>query len=783
MLDTMAPSSEDMASRAYFHNGHGQRVDTDPVIAEAIKQQHPDKFLAVSPGYQTNIIGYANAGHALCKPIEDKNSVIDSLSYHFYVPPVRRLDENGGGIADVVRWGKFAYAWGKWDYLVWVAEGCEGIYSKLSIFILGEEKGVNELLVAVGKWQSMLHGEIWVFDQGWWQKDAELWQSIQKSEWDDVILDQDMKEALANDVNRFFDSREQYDKLGVPWKRGVIFWGPPGNGKTISIKATMHNLYRRKEPIPTLYVRTTMGYAPPQYSITQIFRKARLEAPCYLVFEDLDSVVSDSVRSLFLNEIDGLASNDGIFIIGSTNHLDRLDPGIAKRPSRFDRKYYFPDPNNAQRIQYCRYWQEKLRDNDDVEFPDRLCEAVAEITDGFSFAYIQEAFVAALLVIAYGNEDKKGKRAERNYLELLSAEEAFYSAQISRGPGGLKDNLLWKELQKQIKLLREELGQENIKSTVEQEPSPSAYQDYELQLRLLELQNKKRLSMAKPSSVSDLLNAQAANINDTLNQQDLISPTTESTVRKAAYMPPHLREPKRAGVRPTNSLRQQAQQESERLRNSLTTKSAPDPSVKALPPSWPQLQTWCSPALEPSVNGGRPPQPLHLAAGLPGHYTANSGPLPRAWTMPSSDLSNASNGNYADDGTFSSQFSAMQLSPRVQHDIGSNLNGNAPAYADTNAHANVSTVPEDLGPPPPKFAVAGLVPEQRQALRQHHTQPQARMLYPYNGLCNYQPGLNLNNPFRGVQHAAQAENMLKWSDRQGPGQGPEPWSGPGPLWP
>jgi len=39
--------------------------------------------------------------------------------------------------------------------------------------------------------------------------------------------------------------------------------------------------------------------------------------------------VTDSVRSYFLNEIDGLRSNDGIFIVGSTNHLDRLDPGIS----------------------------------------------------------------------------------------------------------------------------------------------------------------------------------------------------------------------------------------------------------------------------------------------------------------------------------------------------------------------------------------------------------------------------------------------------------------------
>lgn len=60
-----------------------------------------------------------------------------------------------------------------------------------------------------------------------------------------------------------------------------------------------------------------------------VFAKAREFAPCYLVFEDLDTIITDEVRSYFLNEVDGLKSNAGIFMIGSTNHLDRLDPGIA----------------------------------------------------------------------------------------------------------------------------------------------------------------------------------------------------------------------------------------------------------------------------------------------------------------------------------------------------------------------------------------------------------------------------------------------------------------------
>lgn len=46
-------------------------------------------------------------------------------------------------------------------------------------------------------------------------------------------------------VENFFDGRDTYENLKVPWKRGIIYYGPPGNGKTISIKAMMHSLYQR----------------------------------------------------------------------------------------------------------------------------------------------------------------------------------------------------------------------------------------------------------------------------------------------------------------------------------------------------------------------------------------------------------------------------------------------------------------------------------------------------------------------------------------------------------
>lgn len=131
-------------------------------------------------------------------------------------------------------------------------------------------------------------------------------------------------------------------------------------------------------------------------------------------------------------------------MIGSTNHLERLDPGIAKRPSRFDRKYFYALPTHDERIKYCEYWRNKLTDNNDIDFPEKLSPEIANITKDFSFAYMKEAFVAALLhLVARKHDDEDDKESD-----------------ISGG-GELEKNRFWKEIQKQVQNLRDEIGSDD----------------------------------------------------------------------------------------------------------------------------------------------------------------------------------------------------------------------------------------------------------------------------------------------------------------------------------
>ena len=191
---------------------------------------------------------------------------------------------------------------------------------------------------------------------------------------------------------------------------------------------------RSQRPITLLYVKSITSI----YAIGEIFRVARAYSPCLLILEDIDTLVSGGFQSYFFNEVDGLGNNDGIMMIATTNHLERLDGGLANRPSRFDRKYNFPDPSYNERILYCEFWRKKL-ENKAVEFPEELDPEIAKITQDFSFAYMKEAFIATLLAMA---------RVEQNTQEDDGKD--------------IHDLPFWKEMQKQVKILRDEMKGKHV---------------------------------------------------------------------------------------------------------------------------------------------------------------------------------------------------------------------------------------------------------------------------------------------------------------------------------
>ena len=147
-----------------------------------------------------------------------------------------------------------------------------------------------------------------------------------------------------------------------------------------------------------------------------VFDRARKLRPCVLVLEDLDSMVKDDNRSFLLNQLDGFEENHGLIVLATTNHPERIDVAIVDRPSRFDRKYHFGLPSKLERETFLGSWQEKLAQ--ETQWQSDELSGVVSVTEGFSFAYLKELVVSAIMEWLQADE-KSFAKILKTQAELL----------------------------------------------------------------------------------------------------------------------------------------------------------------------------------------------------------------------------------------------------------------------------------------------------------------------------------------------------------------------------
>ena len=159
--------------------------------------------------------------------------------------------------------------------------------------------------------------------------------------------------GIATDLREFLDSRDWYEGRGIPYKRGYLMYGPPGNGKTSLCKSLASEM-GLDLCILNLADLTDENASEIMAGLTEIGRQNR---PKLLVAEDVDSFVDGrKVKkktlsfSTLLNMFDGVASQEGTVLILTTNLVDSLDPALI-RPGRIDLRVEVenPDPESIQK--------------------------------------------------------------------------------------------------------------------------------------------------------------------------------------------------------------------------------------------------------------------------------------------------------------------------------------------------------------------------------------------------------------------------------------------------
>jgi transitional endoplasmic reticulum ATPase len=187
----------------------------------------------------------------------------------------------------------------------------------------------------------------------------EVFRDIADVRWSDVGGLDEAKEVLREAIEWPLRHSDLFLQIGTTPPKGILLSGPPGSGKTLLAKAVA-----KESGVNFIAVKgpelLSKWVGESEQSVREVFRKARLAAPCIIFFDEIDALcpvrgsgssdsgVGDRIVSQFLTEMDGIEELKGVVVLGATNRLDMVDPGLLS-PGRFDLVVDLPMPDRETR--------------------------------------------------------------------------------------------------------------------------------------------------------------------------------------------------------------------------------------------------------------------------------------------------------------------------------------------------------------------------------------------------------------------------------------------------
>lgn len=224
----------------------------------------------------------------------------------------------------------------------------------------------------------------------------------------DVAGMDSLKAQLQSDVIDLLQNPDQAEALGLYIPNGLLFYGPPGCGKTFFAEKFAEELgcnyrYIKCSDVASPYIHGG------QEKIAAIFNDARANAPSVLFFDEIDAMIKDRSKHTNVSEAGEVneflaqlnnCGQDGVIVIGATNKPNEIDEA-ALRAGRLELKYYIPQPDFETRKSLFRINLKNRKTDFGIDY-DKL----ASLTENYVSADIRLIVDTAARLVFRRREEK-----------------------------------------------------------------------------------------------------------------------------------------------------------------------------------------------------------------------------------------------------------------------------------------------------------------------------------------------------------------------------------------